>query len=270
MHEGLARFVSPHFSLRIMKSLCRFLFAVSLLALPAFAQSSAMIAKARAYLGGDAALEAVKSVHYQGKLESTSVSATGETRTDKADIEIIFAKPFYQRIVITTPDKIEITALDSYEAWQRIQNPADPSQWRMSLLDPAQIRRLRANTWENLAFFAGLEKQGGSVSDEGLMDKEGRKLHRLTFDHGYGIQFHRYFDPASGELVVSETDNGAVIREDGENRIAGVRFPGEVTTSSRRADGGSSTVRVVFDKVTVNETFSASLFRVPSVTPPKS
>ena len=251
-----------------MKFLRRHLLVLSLLALPVLAQSSAVIGKAREYLGGNAALDAVKSVHYYGKLESTSVSATGETRTDSAEIEIIFAKPFYQRIVITTPEKTEITALDTYEAWQRIQNPADLSQWRMSLLDTAQIRRLRANTWENLAFFAGLEKQGGSVTDGGIVDRGGRRLHRLTFDHGYGILFHRFFDPSTGRLIESETDNGAIIREDGENRVAGVRFPGEVTTVSQRPGGGSTTVRVVFDKVSVNETFSAALFRVPSVTPP--
>ena len=86
-----------------MKSLRRLLLALSLLALPAFAQSSDVIMKAREYLGGNSALEAVKSVHYHGQLESISVGADGQTRTDKAEIEIIFAKPFYQRIVITTP-----------------------------------------------------------------------------------------------------------------------------------------------------------------------
>ncbi len=250
-----------------MNFLRRLVLALTLVTVPAVAQPAAMIAKARDYLGGDAALGALKSVHYHGTLESTVVTGEGETQTNRAEIDIIFAKPFYQRIAISTPDKNEVTALDTYEAWQRIESPTDATQWRMTLLDPAQIRRLRANTWENLAFFAGIEKQGGKVIDGGVVEREGRKLHLLSFDHGYGIVFHRYFDPATGELILSETDNGAVIREDGENVVNGIRFPGEVTTVSPRADGGTTTVRVVFDKVTVNETYPAALFRVPSVAP---
>ncbi len=250
-----------------MNSLRRLPLLLALTALPALADSAAVIAKARAYLGGDAALNSVKSVHYHGQLESTVTPAEGEPQTDRAEIEIIFAKPFYQRIAISTDEKSEVTALDTYEAWQKVENPANPSQWRMSLLDTPQVRRLRANTWENLAFFAGLEKQGGKVTDGGLVERDGQQLHQLSFDHGYGIVFHRFFDPATGELIVSETDNGAIIREEGETMVQGIRFPGEVVTISRRADGGSSQVRVVFDKVTINETFSADLFRVPSVAP---
>ncbi|WP_221029670.1 hypothetical protein [Actomonas aquatica] len=250
-----------------MKSLSRSLLLLALVAAPVLAQPTAIIAKARSFLGGDAALNAIKSVHYHGQLESTITSADGETRSTTAEIDIIFAKPFYQRIAITTPEKNETTALDIYEAWQRIENPENVNQWQMSLLDQPQIRRLRANTWENLSFFAGLEKQGGKVIDGGLVTKNDRSLHLVSFDHGYGIVFHRYFDPATGKLVVSETDSGATITEDGENRVAGVRFPGSVTTVSPRADGGSTQVKVVFDKVTVNETFPASLFRVPTVAP---
>ncbi len=248
-----------------MKSLRRAFLTLTLLATPVFAEPAAVIAKARAYLGGDAALNALKSVHYLGQLESTITTADGESQTTRAEIEIIFAKPFYQRIAITQPEKDEVTALDSYEAWQRISNPADATQWRLTLLDPTQIRRLRANTWENLSFFAGIEKQGGKVIDHGLVTRDGQEFHHLTFDHGYGILFHRFFDPSTGRLVVSETDGGAVITEAGENIVEGIRFPGSVTTQSTRPDGSSTTVSVEFTQVIVNETFPASLFRVPSV-----
>jgi hypothetical protein len=259
-----------------MKSLLRILLPIIALTTPLAAEADAIIAKARAYLGGDQALRAVESVHYKGTLTSTVAPAEGEPRIDVAAIEIIFAKPFFQKIIINQPGdaakqipgKIEVTALDDYEAWQRIENPLDATQWRMTLLDTAQIRRLRANTAENLSFFRDQSSAGASVTDMGLVKTDDGELHKVVFDHGYGISFIRFFDPKTGRLVLSQTDNGAVIREKGENRVNGVRFPGEVTTISQRPDGGTTTVKVVFERVTVNETFPPTAFRVPSVTNP--
>ncbi|MCF3650746.1 hypothetical protein [Synoicihabitans lomoniglobus] len=256
-----------------MKSLLRILLPIIALSAPLAAEADAIIAKARSYLGSEQALQAVRSVHYKGTLTSTVAPADVEPRVDVASIEIIFAKPYFQKIIINqagdaaneVPGKIEVTALDDYEAWQRIENPLDASQWRMTLLDTAQIRRLRANTAENLAFFSG---RGSTVTDMGVVSTDDGKLHKVVYDHGYGISFTRFFDPQTGRLVISQTDNGAIIREEGENRISGVRFPGEVTTISQRPDGGTTTVNVVFDSVTVNETFPPTAFRVPSVTNP--
>lgn len=247
-----------------MKSLIRVLLPFLACALSAQAQSDAILRQARAYLGDEASLAAVKSVHYKGKLESSETAADGTVSTKQADIEIIFAKPYYQRIEIKTDGKVEVTALDDYEAWQRIQNPDQPAQWRMTLLDPNQIRRLRANTWENLAFF-GPVARGGRIEDFGMVDMDDRKLHKVGFFHSDDIVFYRFFDPKTGRLVVSETDTGARIREEGENRIAGVRFPNKVTTVSSRPDGTVQQVTVNFDAVTVNETFPVELFRVPSI-----
>ncbi|MCC5023970.1 MAG: hypothetical protein J6386_14815 [Candidatus Synoicihabitans palmerolidicus] len=149
-----------------MKSLIRLLLPVVALALPVTAQTDAIISKARAYLGSESALQALKSVHYKGHLTSTIVSGTGETREDKAAIDIVFAKPYFQRIAVTAPDKTETTALDDYEAWQRIENPGNTAHWQMSVLDTALIRRLRANAWENLSFFKGIERNGGRMEDQ--------------------------------------------------------------------------------------------------------
>lgn len=242
------------------------LFAFAL-ALPASAQTTeATLRKAREFLGGESALGAIRSVHYRGTLESTVTTAEGETRTAEATIEILFARPFFQRIDIVAADRREITALDDFEAWQRIENPTDATQWRLTLLDAGQIRRLRANTWENLHFFGDLAAAGGRLQDFGLVDADGRKLHKIGFFHADTIVFHRYFDPQSGQLVLSETDAGAEIRESGERRAAGVRFPEQVITVTKRPDGVVQTVKVTFDSVKVNDPVDPALFRVPSVT----
>lgn len=249
-----------------MKTLLRILVPSILMVLPIKADTEDVITLARSYLGSESALDAVKSVIYQGTLVSSGPNAEGEAVSTTAKIEIIFSKPFYQRIRITSPDRTETTGLDDYEAWQRISNPENADQWRMTLLDTVQIRRLRANTWENLNFFKDISRIGGDTADEGIVTVDGKRLHKIAFNHGYGIIFYRFFDPVTGRLVKSETDTGATIVESGENRIAGVRFPRQVKTSSARADGSIQTVEVNFDSIEVNSTLAKNVFRVPSIT----
>ena len=249
-----------------MKSLARLFLILAVGGITLSAQTDVMLRKARAYLGADSALNAVKSVHYTGKLKTSVISANGEEVTAEADILITFAKPYFQRIEIVAPDKQEITALDDYEAWQRIQNSENQAQWRMTILDAPQVRRLRANTWENLNFFGDITALGGETEDMGLVDMDGKKLHKIAYVHSPAIVFYRFFDPATGRLVVSQTDAGAEIRETGENRVAGVRFPGKVITTSTRPDGAKQVVEVTFETVKVNEPVDRSKFRMPSVT----
>lgn len=248
-----------------MKSFLRILLPLLVLSASVRADTDQTISLARSYLGSEAALDAVKSVSYKGTLVSSSTGPDGETQSTTAMIEILFAAPFYQRIRITTPERVETTALDDYEAWQRIANPADASQWRLTLLDTVQIRRLRANTWENLSFFKGIERIGGEVEDLGMVEVDGKRLHKLAFDHGYGIIFYRFFDPVTGRLVQSETDTGARIVESGENFINGVRFPDQVLTVSARADGTEQRVQVNFETIEVNPPVDRSEFRVPTI-----
>jgi hypothetical protein len=249
-----------------MKNYLRFLFPLVLLLGSARADTDQTILLARSFLGEESALDAVTAVRYKGVLVSSTTNAEGEPQQTTAAIEITFVEPFYQRIRITSAARIETTALDDYEAWQRIENPEDASQWRLTLLDTAQIRRLRANTWENLAFFKGLDAAGGKVEDLGRVDVEGKTLHKLAYDHGYGIIFYRYIDPVTGRLVMSETDTGARIVESGVNIINGVRFPNEVVTTSTRADGAVQRVQVEFESIEVNPDVDLQMFRVPSIT----
>lgn len=249
-----------------MKPLLRILVPSLLMVLPIKADTEDVINLARSYLGSESALKSVKNVVYKGILVSSGVDATGTEQSTTAQIEIMFSAPFFQRIRITSPDRTETTGLDDYEAWQRIENPENLDQWRMTLLDTEQIRRLRANTWENLNFFKNIEGIGGSMVDEGLVSVEGKQLHKIAFRHGYGIIFYRFFDPVTGRLVRSETDTGAVIMEAGENRVAGVRFPDQVITTSTRPDGSIQKVEVNFESIEVNQALSKSTFRVPSIT----
>src|SRR5436305_1665891 len=97
-----------------MKS--RGLFAGALLALlvlPTFALAdpAALIAKARANIGSEAALNALTSVHFIGTLDATDATPEGP-KPVRFTLEIIFQKPYQQRIVVVSEHNIETTALD--------------------------------------------------------------------------------------------------------------------------------------------------------------
>jgi hypothetical protein len=216
--------------------------------------AEAWIAKARAFLGGDQALNAVKSVHFTGSLELSDGA--------KLPTDIVFQKPYQQRITVTGPKVIESTALDGYDAWQKRTNPANPAQWQVTLLDANQVKRLRANTLENLSFYAIREMPGCEVKVEGEATLEGRACVKLSFTHtSGGIVFTRYFDKSTGQLVKTETENGGEIREEGEMFVNGIRFPKRVINKS---PGGAQTA-ISFDTVKVNEQFPSDMFAVPSL-----
>lgn len=246
-----------------MRICCSFLLLVLLAGNVATAQDLAIIQQARAYLGSEQALETIQSVRYRGQLTSTDTIGTGETRTVEAQVDIMFQKPAQQRIVAHAGGKLEVTALDDYEAWQWVRDPADPASPRLRLLGPEQVKRLRANTWENLYFFQAALRAGGDIIDHGLVDLDGKQAHKVSFVHDEQIVFVRYFDPASGRLLQTETGRGDRIREDGEIMAGGIRFPARVITDSPLPDGGHRTVTVAFDSVEVNDPLPTQTFRVP-------
>jgi hypothetical protein len=229
-----------------------------------------IIAKARAYLGGEAALNAIQSVHFVGTMETQEFTADGP-KSAKFAIEIIFQKPYQQRITKTSATIVETTGLDDLEAWQRIQDVTNQTRWRLSLLAPELVKKLRANTWENLNFFKGIEQRGGRVEVLGPATVEGVATIKTAFIHGPGIVFTRYFDLTTGKLVLTETDQGGRIKEEGEIMVNGLRFPRKVTTTTKVTDARNqvidNAVVVTFDRITLNETFSDSYFDVPALSP---
>lgn len=241
-----------------MNARCFYALAVSvvLFVLPAAADSTdKWIARARAYLGSENALNAVTSIHFTGTLE-----APGDV---KLPAEIIFQKPYRQRITYTGPKVVEITALDGYDAWLKRVNAENPVQWQVRLLDAAQVKRLRANTLENLSFYSTREMKGSTIEFLGEVTVDGVACVKISFTHSGGVAFVRYFEKATGRLVKTETENGTEIREEGEVVVKGVRFPKRVVNKAPNGDITS----ITFDKVAVNENFPADTFAVPSLQP---
>lgn len=225
-----------------------------------------LIAKARAYLGPEDALNAVKSIHFTGALEIRVTELPDETKdapagaVKKLPLEIIFQKPYEQMMIVNRDATTDTMALDDYDGWSRITDRKDPKKWRLTLLDAEQIKQLRANTWENLNFFAGLEHEGGTVQLGEDATIDGIVCAKISFIHSDHIVFHRYFDKSTGRLVKTETANGGEIREEGELRVDGIRFPKKII--NKGSNGQVTTIS--FDRIVLNESFSPSRFAVPS------
>lgn len=223
------------------------------------AAEPAIIAKARARMAPESVLDAVKSIHYVGTM--TSADPADPAKELRQPIEIFLQKPAQQRIVVTSDDVIEVSALDGYDAWRRITDAKDPTKWQQSLLGADQIKQLRADVWQNLWFFRGIERVGGTVEDQGPATIDGISCRKIAFIHHPTLTYFRYFNEATGELVYTgdETNN---IREEGEIMAGGIRFPKTLRITQKR-DGRADVRTITFDQITVNEVFPDSLFAVP-------
>lgn len=244
-------------------TLLRFcLFVSALLAVPAalMAAEPAIIAKARAYLGSEAVLNSVNALHFYGTLQ---LGDSAEKPKEPIKVEIMFERPYRQRSVITSERGTEITVLDDYDAWQRVTPAGDDSRWNLAVLQAEQIKNLRANVWENLSFFRGLDQAGGRVDDLGTVTVDGQSCRKLAFVHDPAIIFYRYFNEDTGRLVLTETLRGERIRESGTMEVNGIKFPQVLTTETTRPDGTTQTIEIHFDKVVVNEPAEAGSFEVP-------
>ncbi len=224
------------------------------------AEEPAIIAKARARLAPDAVLDAVKTIHYVGTL--VGADPADRTKEFTRTIEIRLEKPARQRIVVTSPQLVEISALDEYEAWRRTIDAADPTNWQQQQLSVDQIKQLRADVWQNLYFFRGIERVGGRIEDQGPTTIDGIACQKIAFFHTETLVYYRYFNQTTGELVLTGDDNNNV-REEGQILAGGIPFPKSILISQRTAEGLVDTRRITFEKIAINEEFPDSLFAVP-------
>jgi hypothetical protein len=222
-----------------------------------------ILAKARAYLGPEAALNAVKSVHYTGTMVTPNAADPAKPVT--MGIDIIFQLPYRQRTVRTADSLVDTSALDTYDGWHRVEDSKNPGRWRMQLLPTDQVKLQRAIILENLGFYRGMEREGCKIVDQGSVALAGVACRKIAFIHAPDIIFYRYFDETSGRLILTETENGSSIREQGEIMVNGIRFPKMILNVARTADGKEQTITITFDTITVNETFPDSTFAIPSL-----
>jgi hypothetical protein len=249
-------------------SLCCFLVAGLSCAAAGRADEPPIIAKARAYVGSEAALDGLRSVHLVGRMV---VGTPGDpAKGESAQIDIIFQKPWQECVTVVSSEGILRTALDGYDGWHLEQRlaPGEPAAFdphrvqQLTILDPERVKGLRTDTWENLSYYRGLEAAGGRIEDQGPATIDGVACEKVALVHSADTIYYRYFDRDTGRLVYSETVKGAKIRERGEIVAGGIRFAKTIDVVESQG-GKERTTTMTIDQVTVNEVFPESVFSVP-------
>jgi hypothetical protein len=249
------------------KATCRFLVcALAVLAPVAVRAEPAVVALARAYLGPQSTLDGLTTIHFVGTLDRVDASA-GANGTVHTELDMIFVKPMRQRLVVRAPKVTMTTVLDGYDAWDWLQDNADPRKFRLTWLQTSDVRTLRANTWENLNYYRSPE--GGSVEDKGPATIDGVECERVDFTHAPDIVYQRFFDRDTGRLVLT-VRGSETFRESGELRVDGIRFPKTIVSTAKVASGGQIVSTATFEKVILNESQPADLFAVPNVNKPQA
>jgi hypothetical protein len=240
------------------------------LAVPALAAAEpAIIAKARAYLGPESALDAVHSLRLTGEMTVDLQGGKPEKRTARFDI--IFQKPWEENLTTVSSDTLQQTVLDEWDGWARSQKRAegdatvfdDRKEPALTILGPTEIQSLRADVWENLNYYRGLDEAGGETRDEGEAVMDGVRCEKVAFVHSGGVTYTRYFDADTGRLVFTESLRGSKIRESGEQFAAGIRFPKTIVEEQVDSEGRKETTTMTIEHVVLNRDYPRSMFATP-------
>lgn len=248
------------------KASASILLCAAVLLAPATARAEpAVVALARAYLGPQSTLDGISSIHYVGSLDRIDPSR-GDKVPIHATLDLIFVKPMKQRLVARGERVSMTTVLDGYDAWDLLQDNVDASKYRLNWLPATEIKTLRANTWENLSYYRVPE--GGSIEDMGPATVDGIVCERVDFLHAPGSVYERYFDRDTGRLVLTVMGKETV-RESGEIRVDGVRFPKSIISTTKTTSGKEIVSTTTFESVVLNEPLAPGLFAVPDLQPAK-
>jgi len=237
--------------------------AAALLAASTAAGEPAVIGMARAFLGPDSTLDGIQTIHFVGMLDRVDPNQPKDA-TVHATLDLVFSKPLRQRLVIRTDKTTVTTVLDGYDAWDFMESNTDPTRAQIKWLSATDIKVLRANTWESLYFYRGLQ-DGGVVEDKGTTTIDSVACERVDFNHGSGGVYERFFDRDTGRLVMTVRGPES-IRESGEIRVDGLHFPKAIVSVTKTASGKELVSTVTFTRVTLNEPLDAGAFAAPDMT----
>lgn len=212
-----------------------------------------LIAKARERLGGDAALEKVHSLRYEGVLDLFESSS-------RAQVRLVLAQPARQRMEVETADMLRIFAVDDLQGWEMVVDKSQtPPVVRLRPLSSREFWRNHFSAVENLGFHHGYLRDHGRLEWGGQSVFEGRLVGEVRIRYDEHNAFVRRFDLRSGDLIVSTGNDGTEVREREWIEVDGVRFP-QVTESYR---DGERVSRLSFDVIEVNPETDPAWFRFP-------
>jgi hypothetical protein len=218
-----------------------------------------VIARARTAVTADAkALDAVKAL----RLEFTSVDHQADA---KSKVTLTLAAPGFrhQSSEDDASGAVSVVCAGALEGWAaRLRNPLEARELRPVPYE--EFRRLRDMARDDLAFFAVPPAELGSAEYQGLAEVDGRRTHAVTYAYASGFRITRHFDARTFALVASDqlSPGRRVLRQKVESFLVtgGLRLAAKETVHI----DGRKVGEVTYERVTVNPTMPADLFRFPT------
>ncbi|MDA0346129.1 MAG: hypothetical protein O3C43_00310 [Verrucomicrobia bacterium] len=212
----------------------------------------AILAKARSYVGEESVLNNVKSLRFIG----TITTANGE----EGGIEIHLRTPYQQLQILSGNGVVQEFGLNDYEAWKKVYRSDNPEEYNLIPSNPDQLKRVRANTFENLKFFSSDSNYQRKLEYLGRETISGELVERVKVVYG-SMYYIRNFKASTGQLILTEIETGEQIQESGEIKVSGIKFPKTLISLI----DGKEVHRISFDSVEVNPVFDDSLFAQPAL-----
>jgi hypothetical protein len=239
--------------MKLLSSICLFALAAPLFA--GQAKVSAIVERARATAGTEAALNNLVTLQISGWIEPA------ESKMPSATILIISRKPCSQRLVVTVDDLVETTILQGDSGCiirSKLSDEEKRSQIRT--MTDEELKRVAFSTRQLFSFYGADFKRGERIEYEGIEQRRGVRCHKLLYSYPDGISTTRYFAINNDMLVSTITDKGVESVEVGEQIVAGIKFPKRV----EYYQGQKMLHTMVVRDIKVNKPLKRGIFTIPT------
>ncbi len=235
-----------------------------------------IITRARATVGSEATLDAVKTLSFEAEVSD-------EKGAPFAKISLRYKKPYFCREIVRRTmtqessddfyypeEKVErpapktfdveiITISDGYVGVRIVRNLTENTR-NISYLSPQDVLLRRDLVDANLGFYRSLDATRGKTTFAGTQTlADGKKQNKVRYEYSGGLTLVRAFDDATGALV--STQNGEELAfETGEKLVTGgLTF----LDGSKNCDlDGNAKNSFHFTKILVNEDIPDAEFRL--------
>jgi outer membrane lipoprotein-sorting protein len=217
-----------------------------------------IIAQARAKLGPETKLTAVKTLLFEGKSFDKDAKPVGI-------VQLQYKLPNKRREYVLRNDRTleVILGTDGIEGFVTTRN-LNSGEQRIRPAEGYEVKTYLDQFLADTEFYAPPKR--GQVTYVGEARQQGKTCHALEYKYPGGLIFKRFFDKGTLLLVATEiyaentpADNRRLLVEEGELIVDGIRFPKKTTVYT----AGKKESHVEFTQVKINENIPDSVFAFP-------
>ncbi len=213
--------------------------------------------KARAALGDEASLSAVKALRIELSAADTEGKTLGTVISE-------YKAPMKQREIDYTFPKLEvITAIDGREG-HRVIHRLDMNERKLHILPSEEVNARRDFVTANLYLLATPNAERGSVAINGTETVDGVACDALDYQYKSGITVRRLLEKSTGRLVATRINQrgktGDLMVNVGEQKVAGINYPKTIVI---RDESGKILRTLTVNKVEVNPEIPDNGFVTP-------